>query len=102
MSVGRLCTVAIRHNTSCSYVKYKLQLIVSSDENFEEGDGPYRGFGYLSFINDPYNTGLKSQSKTEILKVLTGQSTQKPVQINVELKYLKSVSIMNANHYMSF
>ena len=33
--------------------KIKLRSFKSSEHIFEKGDGPYRGFGYLSLVSDP-------------------------------------------------
>ena len=45
---------ATRHNTSCSESKSKVKLrsFKSSEHMNENGDGPYHGFGYLSFFSD--------------------------------------------------
>ena len=43
--------------------KIKLRSFKSSEHINEKGDGPYRGFGYLSLFSDPINLATWSQRK---------------------------------------
>ena len=48
-------------------IKMKLRSFKSStSENInEEGDGPYRGFGYLSLFSDPIDLATWSQGELQ-------------------------------------
>ena len=42
-------------------IKIKLKFLDSSEHTHEIGDGPYRGFGYLSLFSDPIVLAIWSQ-----------------------------------------
>ena len=42
-------------------IKIKLRSFKSSEHINEKGDGPYRGFGYLSLFSDPIDLATWSQ-----------------------------------------
>ena len=59
----RLKTVYPPKTSFCGggVLKVKPSSFKSRDNINEKGDGPYRGFGYLSLINDPKHLATSSQ-----------------------------------------
>ena len=47
-------------------IRIKLRSFKSSEHINEKGDGPFRGFGYLSLLSDPID--LATWNKSELLQ----------------------------------
>ena len=61
MSVPKLSLSKPFMNISYYIIKIKLRSFKSSERINEKGDGPYHGFGYLSFFSDPIDLATWSQ-----------------------------------------
>ena len=65
LSLGNDVTSSDKNFVIVLLNKNKLRSFKSSEHNNEKGDGPYRGFGYLSLFSD--RTDLATWSKRELL-----------------------------------
>ena len=55
-------------------IKIKLKSFKSSEHINEKGDGPYRGFGYLSLFSDPIDIATWNQREFQYSEVNTKTS----------------------------